>query len=497
MKLCILDDAYDDSTSPMKDVDIPTDVDRYLGNYELEHHFLTKRTAVRKVTELAGRDFDVFVNLCDGAWDEDRPGVEVVQTLEMMNVAFTGADSNFYDPSRQTMKKVAHYYGIRTPAGVFASGERGIEKALRTLSFPLIAKHPNSYSSIGMTRRSRVETPEALREQASKMIAAYGSVLIEEFIEGREYNVLVAENPDDPMNPITYEPVEFRFPDGETFKHFDMKWRQYGDMVSISCGDTVLARELKEISSAFFAGLKGTGYGRCDIRVDADGRPFMLEINPNCGIFYPPHAEGSADLILDLDPEGHDRFVETILRSARNRVSPPPKWTLELDEERAFGLYALTDLSPGAVIYEHEESAHVLVTRSVVENTWDDRRKRWFGRFAYPLTDEIYVMWSDDPEEWKPINHSCDPNAWLDGLDLVARRHIAAGEEITIDYATFCNEVMEPFKCSCGSAQCRGIIRGTDYLEPFVDRYGDHVSDYVKSKRKTFAWEVETDGRGS
>lgn len=497
MKLCVLDDAYDDSTSPMKDVDIPSDVDRYLGMHEYEHHFLTKRTAVRQVTELAGRDFDVFVNLCDGAWDEDRPGIEVVQTLERLNLPFTGADSRFYDPSRQTMKKVAHYYGIRTPAGVFASCERGVKKALRTLSFPLITKHPNSYSSIGMTRRSRVETPEALRQEAARMIAAFGSVLIEEFIEGREYNVLVAENPDDPMNPITYDPVEFRFPDGETFKHFDMKWRAYGDMVSVSCDDAALAAELKEISAAFFAGLKGTGYGRCDIRVDADGRPFMLEINPNCGIFYPPHAEGSADLILDLDPKGHEAFVRTILRSAYNRVRPQPKYTLELDEDRAYGLYARLELSPGDLIYEYEESAHVLVSRSLVEDTWDEHRKDWFARFAYPLTDEIYVMWSDDPEEWKPINHSCEPNAWLDGLNLVARRPIQTGEEITIDYATFCNEIMAPFECTCGTSRCRGIIRGTDYLEPFVDRYGDHVSDYVKSKRRAFAWEVESDGRGS
>lgn len=497
MKLCFLDDAYDDSTSPLKDVDIPSDIGLYFGAYEYEHHFLTKRTAVRRVTELASRDFDVFVNLCDGAWDEDRPGIEVVQTLERLNVPFTGADSRFYDPSRQTMKKVAHYYGIATPAGVFASDQKGIDRAIRTLKFPLITKHPNSYSSIGMTKRSRVETAHELRREAIRMIDEFGSVLIEEFIEGREYNVLVAENPDDPLSPITYEPVEFCFPDGETFKHFDMKWKEYGDMVSVSCDDKQLARQLKDVSAKFFVGLKGTGYGRCDIRVDASDRPYMLEINPNCGIFYPPHAEGSADLILTIDPAGHKSFVRTILRSAYNRIAPPAKWALELDEDRSFGLYARSDFSEGDLIYEYEEHPHVLVTRGYVEKEWGGRRKEWFGRYAYPITDEIYVMWSDDPNDWKPINHSCDPNAWLEGLNLVARRPIDAGEEITMDYATFCNEIMEPFRCTCGSAQCRGLIRGTDYMEPFVDRYGDHVSDYVKTKRKDIALEVESDGRAS
>jgi D-alanine-D-alanine ligase len=99
------------------------------------------------------------------------------------------------------------------------------------------------------------------------------------------------------------------------------------------------------------------------------------------------------------------------------------------------------------------------------------------------LTDEVFVSWSPDPEQWKPINHSCDPNAWLQGLNLVARRKIRAGEEITIDYATFYNERMDDFVCHCGARKCRGIIRGTDYRESFVERYGDHVSDYVRTKR--------------
>jgi hypothetical protein len=100
------------------------------------------------------------------------------------------------------------------------------------------------------------------------------------------------------------------------------------------------------------------------------------------------------------------------------------------------------------------------------------------------LTDEIYVLWSGAPDDWKPLNHSCDPNAWLDGLNLVARRRIQSGEQITADYGTFCNESLEPFVCSCGSPECRGTIRGTDYRSSFVHRYGEHVSDYVRSRRK-------------
>jgi D-alanine-D-alanine ligase len=118
-----------------------------------------------------------------------------------------------------------------------------------------------------------------------------------------------------------------------------------------------------------------------------------------------------------------------------------------------------------------------------VRENWNAEQRQWFSQYAYPLTDEIFVSWSHEPEHWKPINHSCDPNAWLSGLDLVARKPIPAGSEITMDYATFCNEAMAEFECACGASDCRRIIRGTDYKESFMDRYGDHVSDYVRAKR--------------
>jgi D-alanine-D-alanine ligase len=124
-----------------------------------------------------------------------------------------------------------------------------------------------------------------------------------------------------------------------------------------------------------------------------------------------------------------------------------------------------------------------LVSQTHVKQNWNAEQQRWFSEYAYPLTDEVFVSWSEDPEQWKPINHSCNPNSWLEGLNLVARRRIRAGEEITIDYGTFYNEQMTEFRCSCGSRECRRVIRGNDYTQPFIERYGDHVSDYVRTKR--------------
>jgi hypothetical protein len=69
----------------------------------------------------------------------------------------------------------------------------------------------------------------------------------------------------------------------------------------------------------------------------------------------------------------------------------------------------------------------------------------------------------------------------LEGLNLVARRHITTGEELTVDYATFCGPLMSPFDCDCGSPHCRKVITGSDHLLPEVRaRYGHHVSEFVR-----------------
>jgi SET domain len=95
----------------------------------------------------------------------------------------------------------------------------------------------------------------------------------------------------------------------------------------------------------------------------------------------------------------------------------------------------------------------------------------------------VLVSWSADPEQWAPINHSCDPNAWLEGLDLVARRPIEAGEEITVEYATFIAGTGASFACDCGAAGCRGTVTPQDWQLPGIRRrYREHCSAYIAGK---------------
>lgn len=483
MRICLLTDQ--DLDGGLAHGDWPCDPRPFLPDAEWKLGVLKYETAVSQVVHLARDGADLFFNLCDGAWDEGRPGIEVVQTLERLEVPFTGATSEFFEPSREAMKRVCRTWDVDTPAYVIGAGEDDLERAADMLRFPLFVKHPSSYASVGLTRDSRVETAEALFAQGRLMLEKYGGVLIEEFIEGTECTVLVAENPDDPGNPIAYTPLRYEFPEGESFKHESVKWVDYHNLRSSPVEDPDLADRLRDASARFFAGLNGAGYGRCDLRVNAEGRAFMLEINPNCGLYYPPTDPGSADLCLLHDPEGHEGFTRRVVQAALNRHERRARnWQVRAHPGGEYGLHASRAIAAGERILTFEEQPHELVTLKHVEQTWNGARRSWFDRYAWPLTEEIWVIWSRDPEGWKPVNHSCEPTAWLEGLNVVARTPLAAGGEITLDYATYYNERMPAFACSCGAPNCRGTIRGDDYRKEFVARYGDHVSDYVRRRRQ-------------
>jgi len=85
------------------------------------------------------------------------------------------------------------------------------------------------------------------------------------------------------------------------------------------------------------------------------------------------------------------------------------------------------------------------------------------------------------------VNHSCDPtcgvrvNDAVEGFDFVALRPIAAGDEISFDYAMR-NHVIEHFpdRCLCGAANCRGTITGwMDLPAELKAAYGDLVAPYL------------------
>ncbi len=81
------------------------------------------------------------------------------------------------------------------------------------------------------------------------------------------------------------------------------------------------------------------------------------------------------------------------------------------------------------------------------------------------------------------LNHSCEPNVGFAGNTvLVAMRAVAAGEELTTDYAVF-DDYDGQMSCSCATANCRSIVDGRDWHRPELQRrYRGFFSWYLQRK---------------
>ena len=159
---------------------------------------------------------------------------------------------------------------------------------------------------------------------------------------------------------------------------------------------------------------------------------------------------------------GAANFLRHIVREglARHAARRKP-YAIYNDGVSGLGIWAVRPIATGEIIFKGEERSQRIATRRWVDENWDADDRRTFSQYAYPLCDEVYILWSDDPRDWAPQNHSCAPNTGYSGLNVVALHDIAPGEELTFDYATVYSEAAEPFECHCGAPNCRGFVRGT------------------------------------
>ena len=145
---------------------------------------------------------------------------------------------------------------------------------------------------------------------------------------------------------------------------------------------------------------------------------------------------------------GRVRVSKKIIRPGPVGSGSTNTWT-----RRAL-LYAVRNLKKGDLVGSDEERPLRLVSYQYASENWSEQKMRYF--------------------------HSCDPNVWINGLQFIARRDMACGEELTIDYATVLPS-HPTFRCSCGTGECRTMIQPNEYREEwFEKRYGTHVSSYVR-----------------
>jgi D-alanine-D-alanine ligase-like ATP-grasp enzyme len=314
MRICILTDEEIQDFDPSP----------YMNGFDWEMVTMTD-PVIDVLRELDARhEFDVYLNLCEGHErnedaDWDYQGIDVVRALEELNLPFTGADSRFFDPTREEMQAAADANGVGFAKGYHVRSVKEAQRLVKNLRYPIMVKHPKSYGSTGMFRESRVDSPEQLAPQIERVCAEFGAARMEEFIVGKEFNVLVVDNPDDFSEPILYPPVELVFPPGEEFWHTDVKWNYDVPFDFKRVTDIDLIARLHELARGMYQAMDGNGYGRCDIRMNDKGELFILEINPNGGIMFKPEEYGPADYMILYDPGGYKVFFDRMFRAALAR----------------------------------------------------------------------------------------------------------------------------------------------------------------------------------
>lgn len=141
-------------------------------------------------------------------------------------------------------------------------------------------------------------------------------------------------------------------------------------------------------------------------------------------------------------------------------------------------VYARDVIEPGELI--------AVWTGRIVSTEELDELPEDIRRHTVQVEEGLYLA-SHGPDEGPDfINHSCEPNAGLEGqIAIVALRRIVPGEEVTIDYAMCDGSPYDEFDCACGSPICRERVTGDDWRNPVLwERYAGHFSPYLERRIK-------------
>ena len=478
MKVCVLQPDYSTTGVDYKNYDPPRDLSLLIPESEVHTVFLNKLTTYKQLKELSKQGYDIFVNLCEGYLEWEVPSIDVIYSLEILNLPFTGPTTKLYDPPKELMKYLAYCEGVKTPGYSIINELNDVDEAVKHLAFPLFVKPAKAGDSLGVDEHSLVHNKIELQQKCISILDEFGPLLVEEYIAGREFTVLVAANVD--IHSCTvFRPVEYLFPNGREFKTYALKTSELHPDCNVPCNDPVLDKQLRIASEKIFKGFNAVGYARLDFRVNDKNEIFFLEINFTCSVFYKDGYEGSADFILKYDGIGQAGFLQHMISEgiARHQRTRKP-YIMKGNSIAGYGIYASRDIGKGEIVFKGEGRAQRIITRRFVEKNWNEEEKLHFRRYAYPLSEELFILWDDDPSEWAPQNHSCDPNTAFDGLTVLAIKNIFKGQELTLNYANFLDQHMEPFDCKCGAPTCRGRISGPNSNSLTLREQNLRISNY-------------------
>jgi hypothetical protein len=152
-----------------------------------------------------------------------------------------------------------------------------------------------------------------------------------------------------------------------------------------------------------------------------------------------------------------------------------PKCAARKLENGQHGVFALAPIAQGEIL---SVWGGEIMTRAQVEQMPEK-----YQHYATQVEQDFYLSGiSEDDADY--FNHSCNPNAGMDGqIVLVAMRDIAPGEEICFDYAMTDGSDYDEFECHCGAPECRGVVRGSDWRNPALwEKYRGYFMPYLQRR---------------
>ena len=230
---------------------------------------------------------DVVFNLIEGFAGASGGEAHVTGLLELLKLAYTGCppEAQGLGHSKARTKALLQGFGLPTAPFVVARADETIPAW--DGEWPVIVKPDREDGSLGIDQGSVVEAADDLVDAVDRLRATHrGDVLIEAYLPGREFNVGILGLPDPealPVAEIVYDPAEDRWP----ILTYDAKWAagSADDLASLPhCPaeiDPELAVDLARLAVAACRATDCRDYARVDFRLDAAGRPMILEVNPN------------------------------------------------------------------------------------------------------------------------------------------------------------------------------------------------------------------------
>ena len=268
---------------------------------------------------VAGWRWDLVFNIAEGVAGFGRES-QVPALLEAYGIPYT-----FSDPlvcaltlHKGMAKHVARGCGIPTPSFALVGSPQ--EAAAVALPLPLFAKPVAEGSSKGITAKSLVTSKAALVEVCTELLERYRQpVLVEEFLSGREFTVGVLGTGAAARALATLEVVLLEDADAGVYSYRNKtQWQSLVDYRLLETGR--LRTDVEAVALATWRCLGCRDAGRVDVRLDGEGKPQLLEVNPLAGL-----TPGYSDLPIMAEMSGmsYGTLIGEILRCTLARLDAP------------------------------------------------------------------------------------------------------------------------------------------------------------------------------